>query len=309
MQDEDHSGTISWFALLAEAVDALQANGIVDAEIDARRIAEEASGIEAAMFLFEARQPATKLGVARFERMLARRCTGEPLQYVLGHWGFRQLDLFLDRRVLIPRPETEQVVEVALAEIDRVRKDLPGLPLIADLGTGSGAIALSVASERTGVEVWATDQSLVALAVARANLVGIGRAATRVRIAHGWWFDALPHERRGEFSVLIANPPYVAETDELPRVVALWEPVEALVPGPTGYEALDHLVVAGYEWLAPGGAIVLELAPSQAAGIADLARNRGYSDVEIHEDLAGRERTLLARKPLESGATTPTGTY
>src|SRR5438105_5970876 len=143
--------------------------------------------------------------------MVARRAAGEPLQYVLGRWAFRTLDLMVDRRVLIPRPETEQVVEVALAEARRLHARIA-----ADLGTGSGAIALSLAAELPGVDVWATDVSADALAVARANLAGIGTfAAARVRIQEGDWFGALPPELRGRLDIVVSNPPYIGDDESL----------------------------------------------------------------------------------------------
>src|SRR5688500_2404619 len=153
--------------------------------------------------------------------MVERRAAGEPLQYVLGAWGFRSLDLYVDRRVLIPRPETEQVVEVALAELRALGA---AKPLVVDLGTGSGAIALSIAPEVPTSQVWATDASPAALAVARANLAGIGRAAARVRLEHGSWFAALPKLLQGRVDMVISNPPYVADGDTLPPEVADWEP-------------------------------------------------------------------------------------
>ena len=141
--------------------------------------------------------PLTEGAMARYDDMVARRAAGEPLQYVLGHWGFRHLDLMVNRRVLIPRPETEQVVEVALAELDRLGgRDVP--TTVVDLGTGSGAIALAVATERVRTTVWATDASEAALAVARANLAGVGRAGARVTMVAGDWFGALPAELRGD---------------------------------------------------------------------------------------------------------------
>ncbi len=143
------------------------------------------------------------------DEMVARRAKGEPLQYVLGRWGFRTLDLMVDRRVLIPRPETEVVAGLAIDA-------LPTSGVLVDLGTGSGAIALSAAAERwPDVEVWATDASAEALAVARANLAGLGRRGAVVRLVEGDWFVALPHELRGHVDVLVSNPPYVAATDPL----------------------------------------------------------------------------------------------
>ena len=154
-----------------------------------------------------------------------------------------------------------------------------------------------MASEEPLVDVWATDVSVDALAVARANTVGIGRAGARVRLVQGDWFDALPDDLAGTLAVIVANPPYVAAADPLPPEVVDWEPAAALVAGPTGREALDHLVDHAGPWLRPGGALVLELAPGQAAPLAQRARQAGYQDVDVHDDLAGRPRVLVARAP------------
>ena len=175
-------GTVAWRTLLAEAERRLADAGVEMAAGDARRIVEEPSGHEGAELVLGLDEPATERGVAAFDHMVERRAAGEPLQYVLGGWAFRSLDLFVDRRVLIPRPETESVVERALVVIDELATRRPSAPVtVVDLGTGSGAIALSIAFERAGTTVWATDRSPEALAVARANLAGIGRAGTRVQ--------------------------------------------------------------------------------------------------------------------------------
>lgn len=235
----------------------------------------------------------------RLAAMVERRRAGEPLQYVLGSWAFRRLELMVDRRVLIPRPETEQVVEAALAEIDRLRADDPGKRVTAvDLGTGSGAIALSLARERTAVDLWATDRSADAVEVARANLAGLaGSAATRVRIVHGDWWAALPEDLRGAIDVVVSNPPYIstAEMAGLDAVVADWEPREALEAGPAGTEDLEYLIRTAPQWLRPGGTAVLELAPHQAGALAEEARRAGFAEAEVTTDLAGRPRCLVAR--------------
>jgi release factor glutamine methyltransferase len=237
---------------------------------------------------------------AAFDGMVSRRAGGEPLQYVLGTWGFRRLDLMVDRRVLIPRPETEQVVEVALEEVRRVRSARQGPIRGADLGTGSGAIALALAHEAADVEVWATDRSPDALAVARANLVGTGTSvAGRVHLAAGDWFEALPGELRGALDLIVSNPPYVAAGEVLPPEVRDWEPMPALIAGPTGLEAITHLLDAAPAWLAPGGAVVLELAPHQAAEAAALAGAAGLREVRIRPDLTGRQRILVGRQEAE----------
>ncbi len=207
----------------------------------------------------------------------------------------------VDPRVLIPRPETEQVVDAALCELDRWRSQTNARANeetpVADLGTGSGAIALSIATERSSARVWATDSSPAALAVARANLASAGRAATRVRLARGSWFEALPGSLRGALGLVVSNPPYVAEGEVagLPREVADWEPLGALVAGPTGVECLRLLLEQAPRWLARGGSVVLEMAPHQRAQVEALARAAGFGDVEVVDDLSGRARAVVGR--------------
>ena len=199
--------------------------------------------------------------------------------------------------MLIPRPETEVVVDRALVELDRLRsRDRGRAVTVIDLGTGSGAIALSVAFERPGVSVWAVDVSADALEVARSNLAGIGSAATRVRLAEGSWFEPLPAELRGSVDLIVSNPPYVAADDDLPDEVRHWEPTGALIPGPSGREALDHLVDGAGDWLADDGVLVVELAPHQAEGVAERARAQGFASTEIGADLTGRARMVIARR-------------
>ncbi len=291
--------TLAWRLLLAEAEQRLAAAGVASAEVEARRLVEEASGRTPAELAVGLDELATVRGVAHFDRMLTRRLGGEPLQYVLGSWGFRTLDLMIDRRVLIPRPETESVVGHALVELDRLRsRAVTGERRrlrVVDLGTGSGAVALSLAAERQGLEIWATDASDEALDVARANLVTLGIRATGVRLAQGSWFEALPPELAGTIDLIISNPPYVAEGDELPPEVARWEPESALVAGPLGTESLEHLVVEGRRWLSRPAAVVLELAPHQGSAMVGVARAAGYDRVEVRPDLAERPRALVAR--------------
>jgi release factor glutamine methyltransferase len=266
----------TWRALLDEATARL------GDRTEARRIVEEASGLDVALAIDA---PPTARAMAHFDAMLARRARGEPLQYVLGRWGFRHLDVMVDRRVLIPRPETEIVVEHALSIID----DLDA-KVVVDLGTGSGVIALAVASEYPNVTVWATDVSAAALDVARANLAGLGRSATRVRLVEGDWFAALPLELRGTVDVIVSNPPYVADDEVLPAEVADWEPRDALVAGPTGLEAIEAILSGALEWLAPRGAAVVEIGEAQAT--AAIAAARGFT-ADVRLDLAGRPRVLV----------------
>ena len=255
--------TLTWRHLYKLATERL------GSDVDARRIVERASGREGPNWLLTLGEPVPTRAVSFFDDMVERRAAGEPLQYVLRRWGFRTLELLVDRRVLIPRPETEVVVEVAIRELRRVDSQRP---LVADLGTGSGAIALSIAVEVPSARVWATDASEDALVVARANLAGIGSpAAVRVRMVRGRWFDALPE-------------------------VADWEPHSALVAGPAGTEAIAAVVAGAPPWLAPEGAAVVEIAPHQAEQAMALARNAGFGEVEVRPDLNGRARVLVARR-------------
>lgn len=346
---EADGATVPWRSFLREATETLRAAGFESPESDARRIVEQASGFEGAELALGLSEPATVRGVTAFDAMMARRLAGEPLQYVVGRWGFRTLDLMVDRRVLIPRPETEIVAGVAIDEVARIAqlaagepaagadpsgtdgaartlpggsdaglgrvleveqrppthgsvagearvREEPGRPLVVvDLGTGSGAIGLSVAVERPDVHVVLTDASAEALAVAQANLAGIGRAATRVRIAEGDWFAALPAELLGAVDVVVSNPPYVAADDDLPAEVADWEPTSALIAPEAGLAHLRVIVAGATSWLRPGGSLVLEMAPTQTEMIAALAGERGYVDVEIVDDLTGRPRIVRAR--------------
>jgi len=296
---------VAWRALRAEIVRALADAGVNSPETEARFIVESASGYEATEWLEIADAAPTPRAEHAAREMSRRRVTGEPLQYVLGGWGFRDLDLFVDPRVLIPRPETEYLVEVALEEaaragLRRARSRAtvggPVKAVVADIGTGSGAIAISLAAELPDVEVWATDVSDDALAVARANVAG--SAATRVRIAEaGEWFDPLPPALRGALRLIVSNPPYVAEHEfgDLPREVSGYEPRRALVSGPSGTESIETLLELAPGWLARGGSFVCEIAPHQAATMGARARELGYRDVAVRDDLTGRPRVLVAR--------------
>lgn len=290
----DQAGGAPWRAFFEEARSRLEEGGGEHAAVDARRIVEEASGAEPHEFVQTLDTFATERGVAHFDHMLERRLAGEPLQYVLGRWSFRTLDLAVDARVLIPRPETEGVVDLVLAELEAVDgRDA----LVADLGTGSGCIGLSIVAENPRTQVICTDASESAVAAARANAAGLGRPARRIEIRHGDWYDALPPDRIGEFDVIVSNPPYVADDEELPPVVGDWEPADALFAGPTGLEAAHILIDGAIRWLRTGGALVLELGETQLGAACARASEAGLVDVVVHRDLAGRERALVAHAP------------
>ena len=280
-------------------------------DVEARWIIEGASGLGGAQLVGAHDDIAPSVAVARVDAMVDRRLAGEPIQYVLGAWAFRGLDLFVDPRVLIPRPETEVTAQVAIDEAERLgaRRGRANAwaaadtrCAVADLGTGSGAIALALATELADAAVWGTDASASALAVARANLVGIGASATRVRLAEGDWFAALPIELRGRLRLVVSNPPYVAESeiDALPSEVVDHEPRHALVSGPTGFEAIERIIDEARTWLESRGALVVEIAPHQSAAATDRARTAGYDAIRVEPDLTGRDRVLVAHAPDES---------
>ena len=218
--------------------------------------------------------------------MVARWEAGEPLQYVLGRWAFRNQELAVDRRALIPRPETEWLVEVVLGLAGVVRRAV-------DLGTGTGAIALSLADAYGDAEVFAVEHSDETRALAEQNL-----AETGVKVLAGSWFEPLPAETKASFDVIVSNPPYVSEAEwaQLDPVVRDWEPRSALVAGPTGRECLELIVDESPHWLAPGGLLALEGAPHQMATIVRRCEAAGLVEVIIHLDLAGRERVVTARR-------------
>jgi release factor glutamine methyltransferase len=280
------TAVVDWRQLLAETT------AVVGERPAARWLCEVASGADRIEDVLD--EPVTERMVAHLDAMLARRRAGEPLAYVLGRWGFRHLDLAVDPRVLIPRPETEIVAGIAI-DLARAR---PAPVTVADLGTGSGAIGLAMADELPvdGVTVWLTDASPDALDVARANLAGIGRRAANVRIAAGSWFDALPDGVA--LDVAVANPPYVAVgSPDLDESVRRWEPAGALFAGADGLAAIRTIVTAGLGRVRAGGWLVLEIGADQGTAVERLLRDAGYDDVVIRPDLAGRDRVAVGRVP------------
>ena len=281
--------TVTWRQLWAETADA------VGDRSRARWLCEVASAsVDGDEFLARLDEPATERMVSHLDTMVARYRTGEPLQYVLGEWSFRYITLSVDPRVLIPRPETELVTEIAIGLAARCEPTRT----VADLGTGSGAIGLSMAYElpRQGTEVWITDASSDAIDVARANLAGIGPAAANVRVAHGSWFDALPPGV--SFDVIVSNPPYVAVgSPDLDADVGEWEPAGALFAGVDGLDDIRVLAAGAPDRLRPGGALVLEIGADQGRAVDDALRRAGFVDVEIRKDLSDRDRVAVARRP------------
>ncbi len=287
-------GTLSWKQLRHEATQRLRVAFDDDRSQEARWIVERVSGYSASELMIHDDELVSVRSVAYFDELLARREALEPLQYVLGRWSFRTLELLVDQRALIPRPETETVAGIA---IELMTAAGPGAVAV-DLGTGTGAIALSIAVEVRAAQVWATDVSAQAIAVAGANLAGLGRPATRVRLAVGSWFDALDQELRAQIDVIVSNPPYVRADAELGSDLLEWEPHSALFAGHDGLDHIRVIVAEAPQWLRPGGWLVVELSPEQAAMALELAMAAGLVDAEVRTDLTGRQRALVARRPV-----------
>ncbi|NNN12986.1 MAG: peptide chain release factor N(5)-glutamine methyltransferase [Acidimicrobiaceae bacterium] len=224
---------------------------------------------------------------------------GEPIQYVLGRWSFRDLELIVDPRALIPRPETEVVVEVALRCLTKRGVDHPR---ILELGTGSGAPAIALATEIEGAYVLATDLSVESLSLARANLgLYTDRISGQMELIRADWFRAIdPDEQplidHGEFDLIFSNPPYISQNDydRLEPLVRDWEPRSALVSGERGTEQLETILSLAPRYLAQRGFVVLEMDPAQIGSVVDFARGIGY-ECEVFHDLAERERGLVAK--------------
>ncbi len=260
---------------LGAAADAFAAAGIDTARLDAELLLAEATGRSRAQLVAAPEVGVEGPAARAFGEMVRRRVRGEPVAYILGRRGFRRVELAVDRRVLIPRPETELLVELAL-EVE------PGAVL--DVGTGSGAIALAIADELPGTTVVATDTSLDALAVAKSNADRLGLDVT-------FKLGSLPSER---FDLVLANLPYIPEAEyrALAPEITDFEPIEALTPGPTGLEAIDALLGSIAASPLPT-AIGLEVGAGQAPTVAELVRRAGFERVECRADLAGIDRVVV----------------
>lgn len=272
--------------LLDEVAGRLRRSGVEHPRREAHRLLGDLAGLGSGASVLHPER-ATPGGLR--DRVLAaadRRANGEPIAYVSGRAGFRHLELAVDQRVLIPRPETEQLVDLVLAEEPKGR--------IVDVGTGSGCIALSLASEGREREVAGTDCSPEALAVARENALRLGLV---VEWLEG---DLLAPVRGRQFDVVVSNPPYLAaeEYRVLDASVRAWEPEAALVGGVEGLEVIRRLLMEGVEVVRPGGLLALEIDSSRAAATAALAAAAGWQDVAVTRDLFGRDRFLTARRGL-----------
>jgi release factor glutamine methyltransferase len=276
---------------MLRSADYLAGKGIDSARLDAEHLLAHALGLGRLQMYLQHERFLEAGEVERFRPLLRRRGLREPLQYILGRQGFRELDLEVGPGVLIPRPETEQLVEVVLSWA-KGRTDLE----LLDVGTGSGAIALSLLMEgpfRVGV---GTDQSSAALEFAVRNRDTVGMKS-RLALRCGRLFEPLEEGER--FDLVVANPPYVAEGDRTalqPEVVD-WEPEQALFAGPDGLALYREIIPGAVAALRPGGLLAVEVGDGQAGRVVDLVDETAeYGEASVHKDLAGKDRIVAASK-------------
>ena len=258
--------------------------GVPSPRVDAELLVAEVLGVSRSE-LYASDRPLGDVELARLRELVGRRRAREPLAYVLGEWGFRRLVLNVDARALVPRPETEVVVERCLVHL----RGLPA-PRVLDVGTGSGAIALAVADEHPGARVLAVDRSEAALALARENLARTGMTG-RVELHRSDLLDGL----RGPFDLVVSNPPYVlpSEYDSLQPEIRLYEPFEAVV----GDRVWERVARGARDALASGNRLVLECGDGQAGDVAEGLAALGYEGVLCTPDLAGRDRVVEGHRP------------
>ena len=222
-----------------------------------------------------------------------RRLQGEPIAYLIGKRGFHNIELQVASGVLIPRPETELLVNIGLREIGRIENEV-STPKLLDLGTGSGAIALAVAHAAPDAIVTATDQSTEALAIAKANARHLD-LESRVQFAQGGWYEALGDNAL--FDVILSNPPYIANQDpHLTQGDLRFEPISALTDHANGLTCLEAIIHGASNHLKPMGLIAVEHGFDQSEAVANLMKDAGLRDIQTHQDLAGHNRAVSARK-------------
>jgi release factor glutamine methyltransferase len=274
------SGGASARDALGAATDALAAVGIETPRIDAEALLSGITRRSAAGLIADREARISPAESRAFSEAVRRRLRREPVAYILGSKGFRHIDLAVDRRVLVPRPETEMLVEFALAEQPTS---------VIELGTGSGAVALAIADELPECEITAGDVSPGALEVAAANAERLGLAG-RVTLFEGTWPEP------AAFDLLVANLPYVPDGDPVPPDVRDWEPRQALFPGETGLECFEEVLgsLPGSGMEVP--ALALEIGHGQGERVSELVRQAGFTRTEVLPDLAGLERVVTGRR-------------
>ena len=277
------TGSVSIGEVLRLSTEHLAAKGSDTPRLDAERLLAKAIGLERIELYTAFDRPLTQPELAAARELVARRARREPLQYVLGEWGFRHLTLTVDRRALIPRPETEILVERALALVAGLER-----PRVLDVGTGSGAIALAIADEHPGAVVTGLDSSEDALGLAAENVARTGLA---VELAVHDLFEGLPD---GPWDLVVSNPPYVDAADlaGLQPEVREWEPHGAL----SAEGAVEAVARGAVAVLAPGGALVVEVGAGQTDATAALFHELGFAGVRMTRDLAGHDRVVEGRR-------------
>ena len=270
--------------VVRRTAERLDADGILTARIDAELLVAHVLGLSRADLVVDRGRVLTRPEQDRVAELAARRAAREPLQYIVGEWGFRRLTLTVDDRALIPRPETETVVERCLTLLRGV-----DAPLVLDVGTGSGAIALAIADEHPGARVTGIDVSDEALSLARENAA---RTGLSVEFHRHDMLSGLPGKG---WNLVVSNPPYVRpeEAPGLAPEVVGWEPHVALF----GAGHTETLVRAAAAVLTPGGALVLESYDERAGAVARLLAEEGFAEVVVTSDLAGRDRVVEGRRP------------
>lgn len=278
------SARLSVCHVVDEARRRLAAAGVIEARREAAQLWEAASGAPRGSAWRRGSDFAEPVALARFREQVRRRAAGEPLAHVVGEWSFRHLDLLITPDVLIPRPETEGLVELLLAQVRQGR--------VADLGTGSGCIALALASEASFEQVVAVDASARALEVARRNAA---RCGIRLSLVRGDFGSSLAENA---FDAVVSNPPYLSEAEysALDASVKAFEPRLALESGADGLRATGTVMTDAWRALRPGGWLALEIDATRGADAARMARDAGFAGVTIYQDLFGRERFLLAQR-------------
>ena len=227
-----------------------------------------------------------------WEVLVSRRIVGEPIAYILGKKGFHKIELLVAPGVLIPRPETELLVDIALSEIAKLNQPTK----VLDLGTGSGAIALAIASETSLARIIATDQSSEALVIAKQNAQLLD-LTTQVEFAQGSWYGAI--DQQTQFDVILSNPPYIAGRD--PHLIQgdlRFEPPSALTDYASGLSCLEIIISGANKYLKPGGLVAVEHGFDQSGAVLQLMGLAGLEDIQAHLDLAGHWRGASGRKGL-----------
>jgi release factor glutamine methyltransferase len=281
---------------LLDATQLLQAAGIDSARLDAEVLMCHALGFDKSQLYLSLDEQLDDGVKYQFDIFLLRRLRREPVAYITGCQEFWSLDFRVTPAVLIPRPETERLVEIALNCAGAFGSDVP--LRILDIGTGSGAIAVSLAKELPRAQVWAIDVSLPALEIARRNAAHHG-VAQRIQFAGSDLFDAV---RESEFHLIVSNPPYVGrgELANLTPEVSQWEPRSALDGGPDGLDYYRAIVTEGYRYLLPGGALIMEIGADLGRSVARLLRDASnYTASKIFQDYACRDRVVVAHRPAD----------